>query len=98
MSERKLGANLKRLLAMRVAREAIPPGGGLGAGIDFLLNPERVKETTHKALEWCDQAIAAVRVAPDNPYGDDEETIAGVILEQVRRQELATGDDGLKNA
>lgn len=83
MNGRKLGKNMKRLLAVRVSREAIPPGGGFAAGLDFLMNPERMKEVTRQSLEWCDQAIAAVRAAPDNPYGDDEETIAGVILAQL---------------
>jgi hypothetical protein len=80
MSERKLGANMKRFLAYKVSRDAIPDGGGFAAGLDFLMNPQRMKEVSLKALEWCDQAIAAVKSAPDNPYGDDEETIAGVIL------------------
>lgn len=83
MSERRLGRNLKRLLAIKVSRDAIPNGGGFADGLDFLMNPQRIKEVSLKALEWCDQAIAAVKSAPDNPYGDDEEVIAGVILDRM---------------
>jgi len=82
-SERKLGKNMKRLLAIKVSRDAIPNGGGFASGLEFLMNPERIKEVSLKSLEWCDQAIAAVKSAPDNPYGDDEEVIAGAILEKM---------------
>ena len=83
MSERILGPNMKRLLAFKVSRDAIPNGGGVASGIAFLLNPEKMAETSRKALEWCDQAIAAVRATPDNPYGNNEEDIAAAILKRI---------------
>lgn len=83
MGERTLGPNMKRFLAVKVSRDAIPDGGGFADGIEFLLNPGRMADVSRKALEWCDQCIAAVKSAPDNPYGDDEEVIAGVILAQL---------------
>lgn len=86
MTERKLGPNMQRLLALRVAREAIPDGGGFASGLEFFKNPARIAHVSQKALEWCDQAIAAVRASPDNPYGDDEETIAGEILKRAEKR------------
>lgn len=83
MSERILGPNMKRLLAFKVSRDAIPNGGGIAAGVAFLLDPQLVAETSRKALEWCDQAIAAVRATPDNPYGNNEENIAAAILNRI---------------
>ena len=77
---RKLGPNAKRLLARFAARIAIPPGGGIADGIEAIKN---LAEVTRRAVIQMDQAIAAVRAAPDNPYGEDEETIAGVILAQI---------------
>ena len=78
-----MGKNVKRLLAYKVSRDAIPNGGGLGAGIDFLLNPERMKQVSREALGWIEQALFAVKSAPDNPYGDDDEVIAGAILSKL---------------
>jgi hypothetical protein len=83
MSERKLGPNAKKLLTHFAARIAIPPGGGLAAGIEAM---SRLGDVTREALAQMDQAIAAVRAAPDNPYGADEETIAGAILGELRKR------------
>lgn len=83
MSERVLGKNVKRLMAYKVSRDAIPDGGGMVAGIAFILDRERMIETSRKALEWVDASIQAIRDTYDNPYGDDEETIAGAILEKI---------------
>ena len=71
---------------VKVARDAIPDGGGVAAGIDFLLNPERIRETTRAAFEFVQEAIDAVRAAPDNPYGDDEEAIAKHIVEEIEKR------------
>jgi hypothetical protein len=83
---RKLGPNIKRLMAFKVARDAIPNGGGFAAGMTLFTEPGRLAELSRAALEWVDQAIAAMRSAPDNPYGDDEETIAGVILAELDKR------------
>lgn len=77
---RNLGLNAKRLLVHFVARIAIPPGAGFTAGLEALKEPG---ELTRKALAQMDIAIQAVRVAPDNPYGTDEEVVAGVILAEL---------------
>lgn len=94
MTERKLGPNMKRLLAMRVAREAIPAGGGIADGMNFLLDRQRMIETSRKALEWCDLAVTAIRSAPDNPYGNDEEAIAGAILANAENSPREENHEG----
>lgn len=81
--ERKLGPNMKRLLFAFMARLAVPPGGGFAGAVDVFLNPEKMKENMREALKQADLAIAAMRSAPDNPYGDDEETIAKTIIDEV---------------
>lgn len=83
---RKRGPYFMELVHRRVARDAIPDGGGVGAGIDFLLNPERIRETTRAAFEFVQEAVDAVRAAPDNPYGDDEEAIAKHIVEEIEKR------------
>lgn len=80
------GKNKKRLIALFYSRLAIPPGGGLADGLAILTDPKRFKETTLQAIQLADQAITAMRAAPDNPYGDDEEQIAGGIVTEVEKK------------
>lgn len=77
-----MGPNVRRLIATAIAREAIPPGGGVGDGLRFLMDPVRVVRVTREATQWVTQALELVKGCPDNPYGD-EEAIAGAILERL---------------
>lgn len=81
-SGRKIGPNLKRLMIIAMARIAVPPKSPnpMASAIEALKDSANV---ARRALEWCDEAMAAVRSAPDNPYGSDEETIAGAILDKL---------------
>ena len=78
-----MGPNVKRLLAHFTARIAIPPGGGFAAGIALLTTPGRLSEVSRMALRDVEKALEAIKAAPDNPYGDDDEVIAGAILERL---------------
>ena len=82
MADRKIGPNLKKLMIRKMARDAVPPGTGnpMGATIEAMKDPTSLMR---RALAWCDEAVLAVRSAPDNPYGDDEEVIAGAILARL---------------
>lgn len=84
MNNRKLGPNERRLLTYFAARVAIPPGGGMQAAISAIKN---LGEVTRVALAEMDQAIAVIKAAPDNPYGDDNEIIAGAILLTLEKQD-----------
>ena len=86
-----MGPNVKKLVAHKVALDAIPSGGGLQAGIAFLMDKYRIIETTRKAQEWVAQAIALVKTAPDNQYGDDDEAIAGAILQGIKERQGKKG-------
>jgi hypothetical protein len=84
-----LGPNVKRLWAAFVARAAIPPTStnGLASGIDFFIGLSRKTQESadvmRRARENLEAALAAVKAAPGNKYGDDEEAIAGAILAAV---------------
>ena len=82
-NQRILGANMKKLLARVVARNAIPPGGGMADAIDSIITPGKLSKISKKSLDWIDEQIQAIRSAPDNTYGNDEETIAGAILARL---------------
>jgi hypothetical protein len=82
--KRKFGPNAVNLLARFIARESIPPDGGFADGVEFFTNAERRHQVLERAVANFDLAIEAVRAAPDNPYGNDEETIAAAILERLK--------------
>lgn len=83
MNEKPIGPNAKKLLAHFIAREAVPVGGGLADGLNFLTDPFRRQRGMERAIANLDAALAAVKSAPDNPYGNDDEAIAAAILERV---------------
>jgi len=66
-----------RELAMRIPKLQ---QDGLADGIAAITTPGRMAEVARNALTWVDEVIRVMRSAPDSPYGDDEEAIAGAIL------------------
>jgi hypothetical protein len=81
------GSNTRKLIAARIAFVAIPPNGSFEDGMRFLQSPERIIRGAREAAVWAQVAIAAVKSAPDNPWGDDDEAIAGEILWQMKHDE-----------
>lgn len=79
----KYGPNVTKLITRFIAREAIEPGGGLADAIEFLQNPERRKQVLAKAEADVLEAIQAIKAAPDNPYGDNDEKIAEALLKEI---------------
>ena len=56
-------------------------GGPLG-GFNALTSGN-LGEIAKEATEWVTVCLEAVRAAPDNPYGDDNEVIAAAILKEM---------------
>ena len=81
----ELTPNVKALAIMRASVIAIPAGSGLEAGIATILEG-RLGETMRQGIEWAEKAIALVKTAPDNPYGDDNEAIAGHLLKLAQER------------
>ena len=79
------GANVKRLIAQKMATDAVPKDGGLANALAFLSNPQVIVEGARKATEFVMLAIQAVREAAEpNPWKTaDDEAIAGEILRQI---------------
>lgn len=84
----KYGPNVRMLITKFIAREAVPPGGGLAAAVEFLGNPERRKQVLERAELEAIQAIQLIKSAPDNPFGDNDERIASEILDQIQKRQL----------
>jgi hypothetical protein len=88
-AEMPIGPNVKRLIMERMAQIAVPAGGGMSDALAVLTDATRLVATGKEASEWVRQAIAVVKTAPDNPYGEDDEAIAGELLRRV--EERRTG-------
>ena len=84
------GTNVTKLIIRFIAREAVSPGGGLDSTIAFFLDAEHRKQILANAETKAMEAIQLIKKAPDNPYGNDDEIIAGVLLEKI--QERITGE------
>ena len=78
--------NKTKLLKYFLSIHAVPLGGGINDGLRFFTDETYRKEAINKAFADLELAILAVKSAPDNPYGDDENVIAGEILEQIERR------------
>lgn len=83
----KYGPNVTKLIIKFVAREAVPPGGGIAEGVEFLRNPERRKQILASAESKAILAIRLIKSAPDNPFGDDDENIAGELLNKIKERQ-----------
>lgn len=80
------GPNVKKLIASRMAVIAIPRNGGFQDGIAFLTNPAAITQAARDATEWVNDAVSAVKQSPNNPFGDDDEAIAGEVLRQIEEK------------
>lgn len=83
---RKQGPYTKKLIISKMSQLAIPPDGSFSDGLVFLSDPEKIMSTCKAATEWVFFAIDLVKTCPDNPYGDDDETIAKAIMDKIQEQ------------
>jgi hypothetical protein len=86
----QIGPNVRRLIVRKMALLAIPVGSGkesFSLGLDVITNREKFSSIAAQASDWVRRAIKTMKTAPDNPYGDDDEAIAGAILEGIEQRE-----------
>jgi hypothetical protein len=86
---RHIGPNLKKLMIHFMAVDAVPPGGGLQSAVDLIMSPNGLRDSAMRSLAQALAAIDAMRAAPDNPYGNDEEIIAGEFVKQIEERKAA---------
>ena len=77
-------SNMRKLAIAKMARDAIPDGGGLASAISFLTEPKEMVASAKAAEQWAKAAVQAVRLASKpNPWATaDDETIAAEILKR----------------
>jgi len=78
-----MGPNVKKLIAHKMSLEMVPSGSGFMGAIEAIREPGRIGREAKAATDWVQMAITAVRSAPDNLFGDDDELIAGEILRRL---------------
>jgi hypothetical protein len=81
----KQGRNVKMLIAWRISSLAIPKDGGIADGIALFTTPGKLASVARDATRWVEAALSAVKAAPDNPHGGDDEAIAGAILDKINK-------------
>ena len=79
----KYGTNVTKLITQFIAGEAIPAGGGIASAVEFFQNAKRRKQVLEAAETKAIQAIELIKTAPDNPFGNDDELIAGELLKKI---------------
>ena len=82
-----MASNITRLISHIASLDAIPAGGGIQDGINFLADPNlanRLNAAKVKANGYID----AILSTHDNPYGDDREKVAEAILERIAQKQL----------
>ena len=80
------GRNVKKLIIRRMSMLMVPAGGSFADGVNVLSASNGISTFAREATEWVNAAIDEVKAASDNPYGNDDETIAGEILRQIEKK------------
>lgn len=82
------GPNVRKLISAKMAKDAVPSGGGVADALLFLSNPKAIASSAQAATAWVEAAILAVRQAAEpNPWKNaDNEAIAGEILRRMNRK------------
>jgi hypothetical protein len=83
------GPNVKRLIIRKMAIDMVPPGGGINDALATMIRPGGIEEHARSATAWVEAALAAVKAAPGNPFGGDDEAIAAEILRGVEARRVA---------
>jgi len=79
----KLSENVRKLIAHKMAADAIPAGGGIADGVAYLTQPG-LGTRAAEAAQWVKRAIQIIRAAPDSAFESDDEAT------DLARQELDT--------
>jgi hypothetical protein len=77
------GPYVTRLIMQCISREAIPIGGGIADGIKFFTDESHRKDVMQRAETIALKFVEAIKKAPDNPYGTDNEVIAKALLDKL---------------
>jgi hypothetical protein len=81
------GPNVKALIIRKMSLIMIPAdtpkGQALATGVRALTTTGNIGVVAREATEWVEKALALVKRSKHNPFGDDDEAIAGDILRRI---------------
>jgi hypothetical protein len=83
------GTHMQRLIALFVARLAVPDGATLAGTMELVKDSAKMREIVSQSAVLADHVIAALRAAPDNGQGfdhDDVEALAGLVIAHVEKR------------
>jgi hypothetical protein len=81
------GPNFTKLIKKFIVRGAVPPGAGIATALEFFTDPDKRKMVLDQAEMKAIEAVQLIHSAPDNPYGDDIEAIAGALVEKIEERQ-----------
>jgi hypothetical protein len=90
----RAGPNVRKLIVHKMSFLLVPPlrgddeGRAIAVAVAGLFRPGNLMRVCREATAWVRAALTAVKAAPDNPYGDDDELIAGVILSGIDKKKV----------
>lgn len=79
------GTNLNKLI-MKIASYKASKGG-IGNAFEFFSNPEKREKIMEESETDALLSIELIKASPDNPYGNDDEAIAGRLLDEIIEKE-----------
>ena len=80
--------NQQKLIIHKMSLNAVPPGGGINAALDFLLSPQKIQESFQESKKWVEDVISIVKNAsePNSWKKATDEEIAGEILRRIEEK------------
>lgn len=82
----KHGPKVTMLITKFIPRVAVPDGGGITDGMRFFLDEGYRKQVLVEAEKMALAAIELIKIAPDNPFGLDDEAIADFLLGKIEEK------------
>ena len=82
---RDFGPNVQRLIARKMALDAVPRGGSMDDALNFLSSKDNITQGAKTAAAWVRTACEVVRRAGEpNPWKESsDEEIAEYLLEEI---------------
>jgi hypothetical protein len=86
-----LGPNVKKLIAHKMAFDAVPAGSGIDSALKFLTSKNSISAGWVLASRWVKAALDAVRQAAEpNPWkNSSDEEIAAELLQRMEKRKHA---------
>lgn len=84
-----MSVNVQKLIAHKMALDAVPRGGGMGDALNFLSSKDSITQGAKAAAVWVRTACEVVRKAGEpNPWKEStDEEIAGYLLSEIARKD-----------